>query len=66
MKKKGWDRDVVIVFITTLVTLACWVGFEVYRAYLKTDLPQGVEKHLKTLDPQLKTGVLDRLRQMNR
>lgn len=65
MKKKTWDRDLVVLLVSTLITVASWVGLEVYRAYVKTDLPPGVEQHLKPFDPILKTEVLDKLEGRN-
>ena len=63
MYKKGIDRDLVIVLISTLITLASWVGFEAYRAYTKVEIPQVLQRHLKPLDPKLNTQVLDQLEQ---
>lgn len=61
MRKKTIDRDLIIMLTTTLITLATWVGFEVYRAYTKVTIPQGLEKYLQPLDPTLNTSVLDEL-----
>jgi hypothetical protein len=61
MRKKTWDRDLVVLLASTLITVASWVGLEVYRAYIKVQLPEGVEKHLNKFDPILKTAVLDKL-----
>jgi hypothetical protein len=61
MKKKAWDRDLIVLLVSTLITVASWVGLEVYRAYIKTDLPAGVEQHLQPFDPILKTSILDKL-----
>jgi hypothetical protein len=61
MKKKTWDRDLVVLLVSTLITIASWVGLEVYRAYINTELPPGVEQHLKQFDPILNTSVLDKL-----
>ncbi len=63
MRKKGIDRDLIILLTTTLITLATWVGFEVYRAYTKVTIPNGLEKYLEPLDPNLNTSVLDKLEQ---
>lgn len=63
MRKKTWDRDLIILLVSTLITVASWVGLEVYRAYVKINLPVGVEKHLNQFDPILKTTVLDKLEQ---
>ncbi len=59
MKKSKIDRDVVFLLVSTLITIGSWVGFEVYRAYIKVGLPSGIEKHLVEIMPVLKTEVLD-------
>jgi hypothetical protein len=61
MKKKTWDRDLIVLLVSTLITVISWLGLEVYRAYVNVTLPTGVEKHLQPFDPMLKTGVLDKL-----
>lgn len=63
MRKKGIDRDLIIVLTSTLITLATWVGFEVYWAYTKVTIPEVLQKHLQPLDPTLNTQVLDQLEQ---
>ncbi|MDO8487725.1 MAG: hypothetical protein Q7S31_00225 [bacterium] len=63
MRKRTIDRDLVVVLTTTLITIAAWVGFEVYRAYTKVSLPEGVEKYLQTLNPTLNVATLDQLEQ---
>jgi hypothetical protein len=65
MKKKGIDRDVVVLLISTLITIASWVGFEVYRAYVKVAVPTEVEKHLETISPNLNKNVFTKLGKMN-
>lgn len=61
MRKKGIDHNLIIVLTTTLVTLSCWVGFEVYRAYTKVVIPEVLQKHLLPLNPTLNTQTLDQL-----
>ena len=63
MKKKGLDRDIVVLLISTLITVASWVGFEVYRAYVKTTATPEVEEHLRELDPTLNKGVLNQIKE---
>jgi hypothetical protein len=53
------DKSLVALLTTTLLTLGCWVGFEVYSAYFKVDVPAGLEKHMQPLNPNLKVSVLD-------
>lgn len=66
MRKKGIDRDLIIVLTSTLITLATWVGFEVYRAYTKVTVPEVLQKHLLPLNPTLNTQVLDQLEQRDK
>jgi hypothetical protein len=65
MRKKGLDRDVVVLLISTLLTIASWVGFEVYRAYVKVNVPAGVEKHLAPINPALNTHVFTELEKLS-
>lgn len=65
MKKRGIDREVVVLLISTLITIASWVGFEVYRAYVKVKVPADVEKHLEQINPNLKTDVFTELEILN-
>lgn len=61
MRRSKTSRDVVLLLVMTLITIGCWIGFEVYRAYNQVDLPEGVERHLVPLDPSLDKNVLDML-----
>jgi hypothetical protein len=61
MKKRRIARDVVVLLISTLITIAAWVGFEVYRAYTRVTLPEGVEEYLTPLTPTLDIEVLESL-----
>ncbi len=63
MKNKQLDRTITMVLSSTLITLAVWIGFQVYRAYHQVPLPAGIEKHLEPLNPVLETSVLDQLEQ---
>jgi hypothetical protein len=61
MRKKGIDRDIVVLLISTLITVSSWVGFEVYRAYFKQVVPKEVQSHLVKIDPHLNSTVLSNL-----
>jgi hypothetical protein len=65
VKKKGIDREIMVLLISTLITIASWVGFEVYRAYVKVVVPTDVEKHLETINPTLNKDVFTKLEKMN-
>ena len=61
MKKRRIDKDIVVLLISTLITVATWVGLEVYRAYVKVGVTAEVEKHLKPMDPTLNVKVFEQL-----
>ena len=65
MRKKIWERDAILLLVTTLVTVTVWVGTEVYRAYVNTRVPTGVEKLLRPLDPVLNVAILDKIEERN-
>lgn len=61
MRRKGWDKDIIFLLVATLLFVLSWVGFEIYRAYTKVELPTDVEKHFQELNPSLNMKVFDRL-----
>jgi len=63
MKKTRWDKGLISMLISTLITAVIWVGVEVYRAYFKVNLPEGVEKHLIRVDTSLDVQVFDKLKE---
>jgi hypothetical protein len=65
MRKKKIDRDVIVLLISTLVTIASWIGFEVYRAYTQVKVDPQVEKYLGQIDPTLKTDIFSKLEEAN-
>lgn len=60
-KKNNLDQEVILLLISTLITTATWVGFEVYRAYTRAIPPEGVEKYLTPLEPSLNLSIFDKL-----
>lgn len=64
MKRKTLDKSLIVLLITTLIMFALWVGFEVYEAYIKMDIPVGLEKHMEPLNPQLNSSILDEIERM--
>jgi hypothetical protein len=66
MKRKKIDRDIIVLLISTLVTVASWVGFEVYRTYTQSKIDPSVEKYLQEFDPTLNTGLFSKLEERNR
>jgi len=65
MKRKKIDRDLIVLLFTTLVTIASWIGFEVYRTYSKKIVNPEVEKYLQKIDPTLNTEVFSKLEELN-
>lgn len=61
MRKKPVDQSVIILLVLTLVTLASWVGFEVYRAYKSAETNQVPPSYLLRLDPTLDAKVLEKI-----
>lgn len=61
MRRRQLDRDVVILLLTTLIMVSSWVGFEVYRAYVKTYKPSDIEEFLTPVDPTIDKTFLDKL-----
>lgn len=63
MKKNRIDQDIVVVLACSLVTIAAWVGFEIYRVFVvnKSEVKQITELQIKDLDPTLKVEVLNEL-----
>lgn len=60
MKKSSrLGKDVIWVLVSTTVTISAWIGFEVYRAYFKPTVPEGVERYLIPLSPTLDEKFLD-------
>lgn len=65
MRKKTFDRDIVILLVSTLLTIAFWVGFEVYRAYTLAPAPDVPEAYLSSFDTTLDTTVLQKIESRN-
>ena len=61
MKKTGFDRGIVVLLISSVMTMAVSIGYEVYRAYWQVKVPEGVERLLTPLDPTLNMTVFDKL-----
>lgn len=65
MRKKRIDKDLIVLLISTLVTIASWVGFEVYRTYMQVKIDPEVGKYLKEIDPTLNTDVFSKLEEQS-
>lgn len=63
MRKKSMDKSLIVLLVTTFVMFTAWVGFEVYGAYIKMDVPAGLERHMEPLNSQLQVKALDVIEQ---
>jgi hypothetical protein len=61
MKKTGFDKSIVVLLISSVVTMCVVVGYEVYRAYFQVKIPEDVERLLTPLDTTLETSIFDKL-----
>lgn len=57
------NRDLLNLSIMTLITVLTWAGFDVYRAFHQTEIPQVLERQIQPLDPQLEKEVLANLKE---
>ena len=60
-RNKTYDHDIVALLVFTLFTLSTWVGFEIYHAYTKPNVPEALARHLREIKPGLNTNVLSAL-----
>lgn len=65
MRKARIDRDMIVLLVSTVVTIASWIGFEVYRAYVQVKVDPQVEKYLNQIDPTLNASVFSKLKEIN-
>lgn len=55
-------RDWIILLSLTLVTIAAWIGFEVYRIWHTPTFTPVLEEQMRTLNPALDQEALKILR----
>lgn len=60
---RNFKRDLFYLSIMSLLTVLTWLGFDVYRAYRRVQIPQVLKKQIQPLDPNLDTQVLSSLSQ---
>lgn len=63
MKKLQLGKDALILSILTLITVLTWIGFDVYRALTKTEIPKVLKRQIAPLNPKLPTTTLEGLQQ---
>lgn len=61
MKKKRISQETLNLAIITLTTVLIWTGFDIYRAYTRTQVKPDVRKQLTPLNPKLDTETLEDL-----
>ncbi len=62
MPKKLLSRDLLVLSILSVITVFTWIGFEVYRALTKTEIPIVLQRQIQPLNPVIQKEVLDSLR----
>lgn len=62
MQKKQLSRDILILSILTVITVFTWIGFEVYRALTKTEIPTVLKRQIEPLNPVIKRDVFEDLK----
>lgn len=63
MKKKNFSRSTLALAIITLITLLVWAGFDIYRAYTKTQVKPDIRNQMTPINPKLNTEALKKLEQ---
>ncbi len=59
MNQLKFGKDALVLSIITLLTVLCWVGFEVYRAYTQTTIPQVIRELARPLDPNIDIALIE-------
>lgn len=62
MKKLQFGKDALILSIMTLITVLIWIGFDVYRALTKTEIPQILQKQIAPLNPQIDRETIEKIK----
>jgi arsenate reductase-like glutaredoxin family protein len=62
MKKIQLGKDALILSILTLITVLTWIGFELYQALTKTEIPKVLQKQTTPLNPKLDEKVIENLK----
>lgn len=63
MKKKKINRDLISLAVSTLLTVAVWIGFDVYRALTRYTLPEILDQQMQPLDPKLNQEIINQLKE---
>ncbi len=55
MIKKQW----LIAAILTFITILAWVGFDIYHAQAKVEIPPKTQEVIEPINPELNTKILE-------
>jgi len=60
-KKRGLNRDLVIVASLSVITIALWIGITVYQSLKTSTIPKVLQEQLRPLRSDFDTQVLNNL-----
>lgn len=55
-------KDALILATMTLITIASWVAFDVYRTSRKTTINEATQEQMKPLDPKIDKEIINSLK----
>jgi hypothetical protein len=61
MKESKFSKNLFYIAILTVITILTWIGFDVYRAFNKVEIPKNVQEQLTPLNPQVDMETLENL-----
>ncbi len=53
--------NVLVIGLFTLLAVGSWVVFDVYRALVKTTVPEVLQEQIKSLDPEIEATIISDL-----
>jgi len=56
-------KDALILSVTTLITVLCWIAFEVYRTATTTTIPKVTQQQMAPLDPRIKRETIEKIKE---
>lgn len=60
-KKLVFKSNIYKLTVISFVTVAIWIGLEIYRSYQTKELPTTIKAQISPLDPNLDTQLIDSL-----
>ena len=55
------NRHLLPILIFSTLAVVAWITFEIARSYYITTTPEVIEEQMRTLNPKIETGVLEKL-----